>query len=375
MKAVMVTTFPLEPDCIVGGVGGVSVYLTRELARIEGLSLEVIAFDSPVLAERTRDFEGVPVHYLPRAVGCGPIVRRVWATPAAVKRKLCELDFDLVHVQAVARIAQVLDCPRVLTIHGIPERDQLFRRWGRLRSLFVKTVERPARRRIGNVIVISPYVRTALAGQLRGRTWDIENPVADHFFDVQRRPVPGRVLFGGLIVPRKNILGLLRAFAIVASDDPQTELRLAGHGADSAYGRQCLHLASRLGVAERVRFLGPLPVEELKKEMAQAWSLVLCSFQETAPVIIEEAMAVGVPVVASNICGIPYMVADGQTGVLVNPADPADIARGLLSVLQAEDAEAMSARSRQIANERFRASVVAHKTYEVYQQVLLDSRP
>jgi glycosyltransferase involved in cell wall biosynthesis len=310
------------------------------------------------------------VHYLPCGSG-NPVFNMLYGNIAAVRRKLAELRFDLVHVQGIASLICGLKRPNVLTIHGIMERDVLFRgRFRRSRSAVIRFLENRGRQRAREVIVISPYVKSELAGVLRGRTWDIENPVLDSFFEIRRQRVDGRILYGGVINERKNILGLIEGFALLAARNAGAQLLLAGDGKDSAYGRQCRRRAEELGLSLRVVFLGSLSVEGLQEELSKAACLALCSFQETAPVIIEEAMAVGVPVVASNICGIPFMVEDGVTGRLVDPADPRSIAAGLSDVLESANEEAMSVRSREVASRRFRASVVAQKTYDVYRSVL-----
>lgn len=119
-----------------------------------------------------------------------------------------------------------------------------------------------------------------------------------------------------------------------------------------------------------MKFMGSSTVDQIQGELSSASCMAICSHQETAPVIIGEAMAIGVTVVASNICGIPYMVEDGQTRKLVNPDGPSDIAAGISYILGYKNPEEMSRRAIAIAKERFRASVVARKTYDFYKKVI-----
>lgn len=88
---------------------------------------------------------------------------------------------------------------------------------------------------------------------------------------------------------------------------------------------------------------------------------------------IEEAMAAEVPVVTSNRCGMPYMVRDGESGFLVDPHDPHDIARRLRQLL-GDDAlrYAMGAKGREIALDRFHPAKVAARTREVYRRAIED---
>ena len=85
---------------------------------------------------------------------------------------------------------------------------------------------------------------------------------------------------------------------------------------------------------------------------------------------IEEAMAMGLPVVSSNRCGMPYMIEHGVSGYLVNPFEPENIADALQRcVASEEEMRALGAASRQIAERRFHPKVVAKKTIDFYQEV------
>lgn len=86
---------------------------------------------------------------------------------------------------------------------------------------------------------------------------------------------------------------------------------------------------------------------------------------------IEEAMALGVPVVTSNRCGMPYLVRHGETGFLVDPLDTDDVAEHLAAVLRTPDLrQAMGERCRATARQRFHPHVVAQRTREVYRRAL-----
>lgn len=371
VKVVMVCPYPEGPGEISGGVMGVSVYLTEALARLPEIELDLVVPDSARGEEKTVVLPGRTVHYLRAESGRGTALKYAWTNPRAVARRLVGLKPDLVHVQNWASFVPFLRYPHLLTVHGILERDILYRgRFRRSRSWLMKQLETNGRRRAANVIVISPYVREVLAENLRGRTWDIDNPVADDLFEIVRRPVPGRVLFAGRITALKNVHGLIEGFARVAAADPAAELVLAGGGAEGAYGQRCRQRAADLGLASRVRFLGALGREGLKEQLSLAACLVLASFQENAPLVLAEAMAAGVPVAASRVGGVPHMIEDKVSGVLFEPGSADGLAAALRYVLTPESAEAVARVARTSAERRFRASAVADRTLDVYREVL-----
>jgi glycosyltransferase involved in cell wall biosynthesis len=127
----------------------------------------------------------------------------------------------------------------------------------------------------------------------------------------------------GRLSPEKGQAGLLRALAELRGRHSDLKLRLVGDGPD----RQALEaLASDLGLADRLTFLGRLTERETLAEIARSDILVLPSFMEGLPIVLTEAMALGVPVVASRVAGVPELVEDGAGGLLFAPSDWDDLA-------------------------------------------------
>ncbi|MFI9270096.1 glycosyltransferase family 4 protein [Kitasatospora sp. NPDC052896] len=122
----------------------------------------------------------------------------------------------------------------------------------------------------------------------------------------------------------KGLPVLLEAFAAL-DDLPAARLRLVGDG--DALDEHRGH-AERLGLADRVVFTGALTGRALVAELQQAALLVLPSLTsaESFGMALIEAMACGTPVVGSAVGGIPHVIADGETGLLVPPGDPAALA-------------------------------------------------
>ena len=142
-------------------------------------------------------------------------------------------------------------------------------------------------------------------------------------------PLPGapRLAVVGRFVPIKGHDALLRALARVRQQLPEVTLEIAGDGPLEPELRATV---SRLGLGERVSFLGrvapPGPVFE------RAEVVVVPSFGEGFGMVVLEAMERGRPVVASDVGGLPEIVADGRTGLLVPPSDPEAFAAAIVEL-------------------------------------------
>jgi colanic acid/amylovoran biosynthesis glycosyltransferase len=147
-----------------------------------------------------------------------------------------------------------------------------------------------------------------------------------------RRPEPGRVLFVGRLVEKKGVDVLLRATARL----PNALVVIAGGGPLKS---ELKHLADQLGVLRRAEFLGPVPRSEVMRQLARASVMALPSQvgaggdQDGVPVVLAEAIAAGVPVVASALGGLAEYLSDGKTGRLVPPGSVTELAAALASVL------------------------------------------
>lgn len=137
----------------------------------------------------------------------------------------------------------------------------------------------------------------------------------------------------GRLSPEKGHLGLLEAFAAVAAEGFAADLLLVGDGPDRAsVETRC----AELGLSDRVQFLGRLDEVATLAQIARAKLLVLPSFMEGLPIVLMEAMALGVPVIASRVAGVPELIEDGREGLLFRPGDWADLTDKLRTMLDDE---------------------------------------
>jgi glycosyltransferase involved in cell wall biosynthesis len=143
------------------------------------------------------------------------------------------------------------------------------------------------------------------------------------------RRVP-RLLTVGRLTAQKDHAVLIAALGILARQRHDFDLDVIGDGelADTLRA-----LARAEGIADRVVFCGVVPHQDVLRECASADIFVLSSQWEGCPNVVLEAMACGVPVVATAVGGVPELVEDGVSGVLVPPRDPRALADGLASLI------------------------------------------
>ena len=129
------------------------------------------------------------------------------------------------------------------------------------------------------------------------------------------------VNYTGVLIPRKGVVNLINAFAVVLKDIPDAGLVIIGKEENREYTLKLKVRAVELGIAERVSFMPDMPQDELAQKMGEAAVFVLPSLSEALGRVVVEAMAAGTPAIGANVGGIPEMVKEGETGFLVEPED------------------------------------------------------
>ncbi|HEV7508831.1 MAG TPA: glycosyltransferase family 4 protein [Thermoanaerobaculia bacterium] len=159
---------------------------------------------------------------------------------------------------------------------------------------------------------------------------------------------PDYLLFVGRLRIRKGVEVLLEALRYVRP----IALRIAGNGEHREWLER---RASEVGLGRAVTFLGNCEAGRVRRLLAGAAALVVPSIYEGMPLVVLEAMAAGVPVVASAVSGIPEVVQEGETGWLVPPENPRALGRALEDVLgRPEEARRRGEAGRRRVDERYR---------------------
>jgi glycosyltransferase involved in cell wall biosynthesis len=293
----------------------------------------------------------------------------------AVRSKLREIQPDIVHGQGTERdcaISAVLSgIPSVLTIHG---NMRLISRVNHAKPFsflwLAAQLERWTIPRSRGVVCITHYTEDAVR-DLAERTWVVPNAVDASFFDVNAQPPEGKVpklLCVGHVCLRKNQNAFIRA---LDSLSPAGKFELVFLGlaqAGNSYDEEFLRLVrerpwcSYRGMADRV---------QLKDYLREATALTLPSLEDNCPMVVLEAMAAGVPVIAAKVGGLPDLIEEGKNGFFCDPLDARSMAEAVGRIFRnRSSAGDLAKRAKEEAMKRFLPEVIAKRHVEIYREVL-----
>jgi len=373
LKVALIGPYPVNTDKIAGGIAAVTYYLTQGMVKDPDLELHVISASKLVTEERTVKDDRLTVHYL--AHRKNRLVPNLIRDIVRIQPFLRELAPDIVHSQTPSGIiaADREGLPAVITIHGIPEQEIQYARSlpERFGAMLQTQLARYALKRAKRCIAISPYVVNSFP-KFRHLAWHhIHNPIEDRFFGLAGGEIPHKMLYAGVVNERKNLPGLVRAFALILAANPAAELFICGKVQEPAEMETVRQLVAEHDLSDKIHLLGFISQEELSRHFAEAAIICLFSREETAPMIIAQAMCAGKPVVARAAGGVPFLIRDGETGFVVAKGDEQAFAdRSLQLLADAELRARFGRRGIELAEELFRADAVAAQTKQVYLQAL-----
>ncbi|MEM2250702.1 MAG: glycosyltransferase family 4 protein [Candidatus Hadarchaeales archaeon] len=372
---VLIVGDEFPPD--IGGAATYTANLCKALAKI-GVDVTL------ALPARLRGSEFIPpdvnVSYFDGFVI--PVLMRMFSGRAA--KKLRDLirygGFDVVHGQDIhssAALFSIWYCkrrriPSVITCHTVRK---TIGRWSVLYHPVMRVVKKATM-----VIGVSDQAAETCVnfGVPPWKVRVVPNGVDLSIFypksekekeEVKRKyGLDGKVVFSAVRIKKlKGVHVLVKAFVEIVKEVPDARLVIAGKGKDLP---EVVELARKLGILEKVNFLGPKPVTEIAKLMAAADVFVLPSLSEAFGMAILEAMASGTPVVSTRTTGSSLIVRDGINGILVPVGDHSSLAKAVVRVLTDENLS-KSLRANGLETVRnFTIDVMAKRVLEVYEEAI-----
>jgi glycosyltransferase involved in cell wall biosynthesis len=310
-------------------------HIAKHLAKL-GHEVHVVTSLDKGLSKETTE-RGFYIHRV-RAIRKPNLFTLSFLIPAF--REVKRINPDVIHAQSVflglcAFLAKKgFGKPYVVCSHG-----ELYFSWA-FKALISKQVFANA----NAVIALTDDMKRTISEVYTGDVYVVPNGIELEDFgnlskDKSRRELNigegDRVLiFVGRFRPEKDMTSLIKAMRIMVERNQKVKLVVVGGGPQE---RRLKKLAAELNLVQQVNFVGQVPHEKVSGYMAAADVLVLPSLSEGFPVVLPEAMACGLPIVATKVGGIPEIVTDGENGLLVEPRNPEQIAEAVLIILEHDE--------------------------------------
>jgi glycosyltransferase involved in cell wall biosynthesis len=221
------------------------------------------------------------------------------------------------------------------------------------------------------VIVLSDETRRALEPLVPGVGWlVIPNGVPVPRLTPKPSGPDTRFIFLGNLSQRKGAFDLVEAVVRIADRVPVC-LDLAGDEKEPGQRAALERHIARCGCGDRVRLLGVITARAKEQAMAEAHAMVLPSYAEGLPMALLEAMAYGMPTIATRVGAVPEAVTDGVEGFLIEPGDVEALADRMLRLAANPDLRRrMGEAARRRAEAEFGIDLMVERIMAVYQEVL-----
>ena len=374
-----------------------SLGLIRDGLRRRGHESIVLATDKNSEGRAILADELIPVI---TGIGATRLFKHFWNQTAYRKVRSVIRDFnpDIIHLHTISEFSPAIlwgigKTPAVMTVHGpeeftlellpwlLPPRDYQnnsydwaeVRLKGCLRYAYYRYLQRPAYlialKRLKRVIAPSRYMQQAITLDFPStQIFQIYNGIDRP----SRVPLPTTtsptVLYVGRLEAVKGVEVLIRAFAKVHHDHPESRLRIVG---DGSQGEVLKALAKQLNLSTVVEFVGWVEPGRITDQYASTQLLAVPSvWPENLPTVAIEALAIGRPIVGSNRGGIPELVDDASNGFIVESGDEEALAKAIGTILFDPQLQQSMAKASLAKAQTFDDQVFVEKLLSLYHEVL-----
>jgi glycosyltransferase involved in cell wall biosynthesis len=396
MKVVMFSEYPYsEAEQGLGGVMQATFQLVEGFSALNlpDLELHVITTSNSCLTREVRRSGNIVCHFVPRAKST---LGHMVVSPLRLLRYswqvINKIHPDLIHGQGTVTylfLSLFLGKCNVQTVHGLYRNEQAAipkdqqSAIVRLKFAVKLVLERWYLRQIRNLIAITSQIVQVMTdeGNQDVRVFNINNAIDRAFFDLAEKRIFAaasrdsiNILFVAAITPRKGLHVLVEAFKRLEQRHPNIQLTVVGIW-DWApdYVQEQSAACRELQAKGRVVFTGGLGRERLIQAFDEADIFVLPSFSESAPMVISQAMCVGLPIVTTRVGGIPEMIEQGLTGVMLEPGDVDALTVELARLIENPAArQQLATAAREVGFTRYHPESIARATAAAYHEVIVN---
>lgn len=382
LKILMLAEHPyFQEDEYLGGVMQASFRLTRALSISNEIDLYVVTQSKHIKKKEVRKEGNATIIYLPFYFRGNDAILLYSIFRKQLHEIISDVLPDLIHAQGDSQFilsAVKSNIPHVVTVHGLFQNEMKVYKSNlslreKVRKIFVINLERYYLSKIKNLIAITSEISSIVKKYSPNvNIFMIDNPIDANFFeiiDTSRKPT---ILFVAAITYRKGLHILLKAFESLQRKIPDIKLRIAGiEHWDPTYVNTLKKNYQSYLESEDITFLGTISQAQLYEELSNCSLLCLPSLAESAPMVIAQSLAAGKPVISTKVGGIPDMIDDKVTGILLEPNNIEMLERAIEEIiLDSGKLKKMGIAARQSAMNKYHPEVVAQKTIQAYWTVL-----
>lgn len=381
MIIAQVGSFPLSIDCIRGGVES-SVYgLARELVHDHIIHV----FDVPRLGgeDQTSIVDGIMVH---RYKNMGKHNVDARNRVSQVVKKIVSIQPNVVHIHGTNQYSYdvyqslvKVGIKVLVTVHGLAnvEKRNAFKKKKTLKTLYQYLVQSRTEysllSQVPQIIVDTEYVaeqiRSCYAKRYIKRLPEmhvIPQGINQQYAMLQSSCDEPIVFSLGAISKRKGHILLVKAFELLCKQIPNTKLIIAGIVAEQDYYDELQQCIQQSQYANQIQLCINLSQEQIFELYKRTKIFALHTQEESQGIVFAEAMAIGLPIVATNVGGVPYVVKHGETGLLSNYSDTAAFAENLATLLQDNTIYNSMVEAGKYESQRYLWTKIAAEIVELY---------
>ena len=365
------------------GTGMWLLHLSQALVKHDSIELHILTFSHSISYDQYFQLKGIHfhvIHYGFPLFGKGPSLfyfnrlTRYRSLLASIEQKIKTIQPELIHAhgteEAYSLAALNSKLPSVTSIQGIIH--EYYQAVPSLEFRLQLPIERVClekNKHFGcrtqwDSSVVKQFNPTACIHYMP----EAINPL---YFRTPRQPQDSPVVtFVGTLVNRKGISILIQAIPIIARQISIVSFIIIGSG-NQAYVRSLQTWADKQGVGDRIEWLGRQDPAGIAATLAKSSVYVLPTYMDNSPNSLCEAMAMGLPVISTEVGGVPSLIDPEETGLLVPVNDANRLAQAIIRVLTDEQlARHLAKQARLTAENRNFPTNVADTTLDVYRTIL-----
>ena len=376
-KVIIFGTIPVNFDHIKGGVEAAILNLIEGFKTQKEVEILLLSFQKNIDKEKLITIsDNIKFRFIPFKYSKIEIFDYFFNF-RILKDIINEFRPDIIHIQGAGphllRFFLFRKENIIVTQHGIMKEEykHVLGIKNKSKFIFKMAIERYYFPKFKNIIFISNYNKWIFQ-EKKHRSIIIDNPINSIYFEKNiNSNLNNSIIYTGVINNRKNIRVIIEALNILKHKSIIFNLHVVGDFVEKDYEILINKLIQKYHLETQIKFYGWLNQSNLKRVLSKCSYFVLPSKQETLPISVAEAMAMGKVIIASNTGAVSEMFEDQVSGFLINSDDYQMLANRIEFLFLNKDiALTMGTKANLMATAKYKPELIARKTIDFYIQVI-----